>query len=525
MALRRGVIAGALLGALLLPAIWSWPSQRTAQAASGWTVPFAISDDDFGWFPDLAADAQGAVHVIWGSGAQNPDADPDSPEASLDLLRYRVLRGGVWSPMNDIAYTCVGGYTVRNSIVANGDGRLNVLVRNCFDVSAFSVPADKAWSANAWSPLQRLGGAYYNAIAADSKGTLHALYNEALAGTADSDALVSEIFYRQSTDGGQTWSLRTNIASLPGGDQRMQIKVDGRDRVHVVWEHGSDWYLAIDHPEYGVYRRSDNGGQTWQEARLLGVGDGPVVQMTLGLTADGSPIVVYRSAFDRQIYFQTSADGGDTWHAAQQLPGVLARDPIERGLDSYTMATDNSGRVHLLVSGLPEGSVAAIPILLHLSWDGELWSAPEVVAATPNRPLWPRMVVSGGNQLHAAWFTYTDASGWGDRRVWYSSKVVDAPAVPPPPPIMLPAALPATAPPPLSPTPHPGEAVSSHADLSTAPEPVPLPAAISTFRDTPPPAAIAGTQSSLALVLVLVPALGLLTAMILLMLYRRAQRQ
>lgn len=512
---RRVLFSIVVMLALLLGA-----PARPLSADSGWSEPFPVGDDEFGWFPDVAADAQGGVHVVWGSGANNPNAKPGSPEASLDLLRYRVLRNGAWSTRNDIAFTCYGGYTVRNSIVANANGLLNVLVRTCFNVSAFSAPADRAWSAGAWSRVQRLGTSYYNAVAADSKGTLHALYNEALFESVDGEALLSEIFYRSSTDGGQTWSVRQNIAQLPGGDQRMQIMVDSRDRIHVVWEHGSDWYLALDTPEYGVYRRSDDGGQTWQEATLLGVGDVPIVQATLGLTPDGTPIVVYRSAYDTQIYFQTSPDGGDTWTVAQQIPQVLARDPMERGLDSYSMATDSAGRVHLAVTGYPEQSVAAIPMLLHLVWDGQSWSPPDVISATLNRPMWPRLAVARGNQLHAVWFTYTDASGWGERRAWHSSKMLDVPELPPPPALSLPTVAAATTPAPAS-TIAPaagGEAppvVRAHAPGTPSG---------ATFSRTPPPGVIDSTRSALVPVLAVVPALGLIAAVALPILWRRTRR-
>lgn len=520
-----GSLLGALLACALLCALATLAAPRPLYAENGWSEPFDVSNDQFGWFPDLAADAQGAVHVIWGSGATNPDADPNSPDASQDLLRYRVLRDGVWSGVNDIAYTCVGGFTVRNSIVANRDGRVNVLVRNCFDVSAFDAPGDMAWSAGAWGRLQRLGTSYYNAIAADSKGVLHAIYNEGLVGTVDGVTPLSEIFYRRSTDGGQTWSVRNNLARLPGGDERMQIRVDGRDRIHVVWDHGSDWYLGIDEAEYGVYRRSDDGGETWRETTLLGVSEGPTVQTTLGLMGDGNPLVVYRSAFDTKLYYQTSLDGGDSWTPGQPVPYIQARDVLERNLDSYSMATDSAGRIHLLVSGFPEGSAAAIPMLLHLTYDGQSWSPPEVVSATANRPLWPRLVAYGGNQLHAVWFSYTDATGWGERRVWYSGKTLDTPAAPPPPPITLPTAPAPTAQPPDDAPVEPIAAAPDQGGASAASVPAQPSAPVGAFRDTPPPGSLGGTQSFVVPALALLPVAGLIVALAAMMIWRRTRGQ
>jgi hypothetical protein len=54
-----------------------------------------------------------------------------------------------------------------------------------------------------------------------------------------------------------------------------------------------------------------------------------------------------------------------------------------------------------------------------------------------NYPEWPRLVVSGGNQLHAAWFTRDKLYSTQDEhvalRVWYSSKPLRTAAVAQPP--------------------------------------------------------------------------------------------
>lgn len=508
--LLQSLLPVILVGILLLEV---QGTGQPALASGGWSTPFDISNDQFGWFPDVAADAQGAVHAIWGSGVLGANRDANDPEASSrDLLRYRVLRDGRWSPMNDIAFTCVGGYTVRNSIAASPDGHLHVLFRSCTDVSAVSAPAGEAWSAGAWSEPRRLGGSYYNAIVADSKGVLHAFYNEGLIGTDEGNRLLSEIFYRRSIDGGQTWTVRANLAQLPGGDERMQVKVDGRDRVHLVWDHGSDWYLGLDQPDVGVYRRSDDGGETWRDPLFFSTADGPIVQTTLGLAGD-NPIVVYRSANGTDVYYQSSPDGGNTWSPPQIIPGVRARDPIDRALDSYTMATDSAGRVHLVMPGFLEGSITPIPMLLHLIWNGQSWSAPEIVAATINRPMWPRLTVAGGNQLHAVWFSYTDASGWGERRVWHSSTTVDAPALPPTP-FSAPSSAPGA---PASPLP-----ASPDDQAIPTPRQAPAPSALpDEIRTTPPPSAVSSTNPLFIYGLALVPVLGLIIAILTLMLGRR----
>lgn len=517
-ALRRRMTCLTLLLAGLLLAGLVGAAPRPLQAEDGWTPPVEISEDQFGWFPDLAVDHSGTVHVIWGSGALAADApDPSAPEASLDLLRYRALRNGVWTPMNDIAFTCTGGYTVRNSLAVNSDGRVQALVRTCTDVSAMSAPADEAWSALSWSTPLRIGSSYYNALAADSRGVLHMLYHEVVFNDPERKNLATEIFYRRSDDGGQGWSVRTNLANLPGGDERMQIKVDPMDRLHVVWDHGSDWHLGLDRPDHGVYRRSDDAGANWQPQVMLGTSGEPIVQTTLGLTLEGNPLVVYRSANETQLFFQYSPDGGATWTVAEPIAGVRARAVSERGLDRYSLAVDSANRIHLLMVGFPEVSRASIPMLLHLTWDGQRWSEPTIVAQGPNYPMWPRLVVAQGNQLHAAWFTYTETSNWGERRVWYSSKHLDSPPLTAAPLISLPAPVMAAASAGTSEAPNsalPTDGGTGPADAAARP---------SAFYDLPPPSSNSTSRGLVGIVLALAAVLALLATVTLLTLWRRAQ--
>lgn len=481
---------------------------------TNWRPALEISEDQFGWFPDLAVDLEGNLHVIWGSGARQERQIAGSP-VDIDLLRYRVLRNGTWSPMEDIAVTCDGGYTVRNNLVVNIDGQMNALIRFCTNVAAMSAPAHAAGIASAWSNAVYLGTSYYNALAADSQGRLHMLYHEFVFDPDEQANLASEVFYRRSEDGGQTWTMRQNLAYLSGGDERMQIKVDQQDRIHVVWDHGSDWYLGIDNPAYGIYRRSDDGGMSWQLPQALGIADEPTVQTTIGLSLAGNPLVVYRSAYGERLFYQYSPDGGTTWQLPEVIPGVRARAAIERGLDSFSLALDSADRLHLLMVGFPEDSPASIPMLMHLVWDGRTWSAPEIVYQSAKRPMWPQAVVAQGNELHAVWFTYTEVSDWGERRVWHSSRPLSSPQVVAPPPRSLPTPVPRPPPPATQPL---NEQLTGVAAAGEA-------LAAQRFNERPPPTTINAWREVAGVGLGLLGVVLILVIFTLVTLRRRAREQ
>jgi hypothetical protein len=186
-----------------------------------------------------------------------------------------------------------------------------------------------------------------------------------------------------------------------------------------------------------VYRRSDDGGKTWTAPVLFGLADDAVQQTTLALTSEGNPFVVYRSVKGGRLYAQRSPDQGANWDAPTEIPGVQALDTAGRGLDIYSMATDGADHIHLAMVGYRDGEnrVQTPPTLMHLTWDGRGWSAPETIMQRAGYlPEWPRLVVAGGTELHVVWFTRHDLetqTADEDPRfyqVWYSTQTVTAPA-------------------------------------------------------------------------------------------------
>jgi hypothetical protein len=481
-------ITGFLLMVGLLQPFTDAHAQR-----SGWTTPFEVSPPVPGisdaslqlsptpsadgkqirygssWFPSIAIGPKGSVHIVWYSGI----ATTADSSGSIDMLMYRELHDGVWSPVNNVVVTGYGGYTVRNSIVMSRDGKLHVLLRVGTTIRHVSAPWDRAWNAVAWSePHAVSSGGYYVALGVDSLARLHAFWSQGVLDPPGKPRPecpgCANLFYRYSDTGGEIWSEPVNLSNSPYGDNRPQVKVDSRDRIHVVWDQGKDWYVGLGKPKHGVYRRSDDRGETWRPPVYFTVPDDAVQQTTIGIAAGDNPIVVYRT-LRGSIYYQYSRDGGDTWSLPALVPGIVARDTRGNDLDQYSMSTDGEGNVHLLVVGYPTMMSGIVPgdmpsMVLHLVWNGSRWSLPEIVSANELYPEWPVITVSNGNKLHAVWYTRRAdgiAADEHDRyRVWYSSRQLNLPETAPlplftPVPTAAPTALPTATPVPPTPTPLP----------------------------------------------------------------------
>jgi hypothetical protein len=490
----------------------------------GWSAPEPVSDTrktPSSWFPDLAIGPDGSVHIIWSSGLPGKKKE----DAGLDLLMYRELRNGKWSEINDIDNTGKGGYTVRNSIIMGHDGKLHILVRAGLVTTYRNVPWDAAWSARNWSEPRNINGSgsYFNALATDSQGALHVLWNEAIADdpkdTTPICSFCADVFYRRSNDAGKSWSSPVNLSQSPQGSVKPQVKSDKADNLHIVWEEGFDWYATKGTPTAGMYRRSRDGGNTWDppvrfilpdvippppptpvatpEARATPVPTPAPIpnaprQITLGLYQNSAPLVVYRGHSTSQIYYQFSEDGGGAWSKAEAIPGIRARDIRDTDHDDYSMTTDGAGNVHLICAGyLTTDTSEKSPLrLLHFVWNGRAWSAPEsapeVIAADESYadidkvtrvdgerlqlfPEWPRAAIAG-NDLHVTWFTRNKEDLYRSDRasyqVWYSVRHLDAPAVAP---FAIFTPVPTSVPPTPVPTPAPTLIPTISPDVLSAP--------------------------------------------------------
>jgi hypothetical protein len=490
-----------------------------------WSQPVDLSvGARSSWFPSLTVAADGSVHVVWAGGRPLTKDSGFSAGSNLanvmDLLMYAVYRNGKWSPANDILFSGLGGAAVRNSIVTGHDGKLYVAFRSSERIFFSSADPEQAFRPLSWRDPRKINGPsgpYYVELAVDSKGTLHVVWTEIVASEERSQYTLcpycANLFYRNSQDGGLTWSVPVNLADSFDGTTKPHIAIDQQDGIHVVWDIGFDNMSGKGVPRAGGYRYSSDGGITWNPVVRFTLSEGrsslqpsplstsvalptqtvtppstetpanPLIeslsdapqQTTLGLFQHRDPIVVYRSTQTDRIYYQVSRDNGITWSNPRILHGVRARDLRETPWDAYTMATDGSGNVHLILSGLLDTGNAPTnrqkPSLLHLVWNGAYWSRPEVVVANDLYPEWPRLVVHG-QQLHLVWFTRSDEdifkSDNANYRVWYSSATIDALPLP---------AVPTF-------TPAPTDGPTPTIIPSPVPSPTPLPSAI---RQVPPP--------------------------------------
>jgi hypothetical protein len=146
-----------------------------------------------------------------------------------------------------------------------------------------------------------------HAIAA-SGDTLHIVWFD------DRDG-IQEIYYKRSFDGGDTWEEDTRLTNLGYKSIYPAIAISG-STVHIAW------IAYPDDPANGdiFYKRSTDGGDTWGEDTRLT--ETPGFTWAPGMAFSGSNLhLIYYDQWDNmfEIFYLRSPDGGLTWEPAVQL--------------------------------------------------------------------------------------------------------------------------------------------------------------------------------------------------------------
>jgi hypothetical protein len=404
-----------------------------------WNLPVTIPSprESISWFPNLAVDSKGNVHFVWCETSALPDGDQES-------IYYSTWNGSQWSQYVDIASPAPD--IRRNSIVIDEQDVLHMTYvdsreGNPYRIVYTAVEVDKAFSAANWAPMQYInerGVSYFNEISA-FKNTLHVVYEDT-GNTGGACSGCADMFYRRSVDGGDTWESAIRLLETEGGSSRPHISLDRNGILYVSWDEGWDRLTGFGSPEFGLYTMSKDQGETWAEPMVIRYPDNTNSQLVVEGDGGGGIMLVWRTTSPSYpgVYYIWSSDYGVSWTQPATLASFVSRDMINY-FDSYDMATDSAGHIHLLVTGYQvasDGRRGATPGLFHYEWDGQRWYPPTVVYTGGLIPEYARLVIERGNQLHATWFVRHDAySSVMPHEVMYASGISAAPAIEPAVPV------------------------------------------------------------------------------------------
>jgi hypothetical protein len=423
------VLTTFLLTVLILLTSIEQSSAQISIQYTRWDFPIKIPSprESNSWFPNLAVDSKGNVHVVWCASGLLVDGES---------VYYSMWNGIQWSQYIDIVSPSPD--IRRNALTIDQYDVLHMTYMDSLENDPFRlaytyVPSENAFSAGNWATVDHIndkGQTYFNEIAS-YKDILHVLYED--SGSSDGECSgCGDIYYRRSLDNGVSWERPISLMPTGSGSSHPHITVDHNGQVYVSWDEGWDRLSGIGTPTYGVFTYSDNMGETWAEALKVDYPNNSNIQLTVESDGNGGIMLVWRtiSAAYPGVYYMWSADYGKSWTEPGTLPSFVAR-PLINYFDSYDMVTDSSGHIHLLAAGNlmnSQDKVGETPGLYHFEWDGQRWYPPVQVYNGGLLPEYPRIVIERGNQLHATWFVrYNDFDNNEPHQIMYAKGETSAP--------------------------------------------------------------------------------------------------
>ncbi|MCI0395256.1 MAG: exo-alpha-sialidase [Chloroflexi bacterium] len=336
-----------------------------AQSGNGsWSTPVNISQSGAATSPQIVVDASGTVHVVWqdslaGFVYMRGDGETWDSATPVELPFGRqifLLGGGSSRPL----YTPL--------LKADSSGRIHAFWMDDEQALFYSRVTTEEFSTLAsWTNRQQLGEAALDVeVAVDTAGRLHLSYVRPL----DSDQFPAGIYYRQSSDGGTTWTNPVLLYASPyfrvlaASDAHLQVVTLETGQVVVAWDN---------RPQERIFTaRSADGGATWEapveiDRRQESDGELSAGPNQITLLALGNTLHMMWQAghdgFECAQYYQQSADGGATWQLRRRIPET-AEGCLETG-----QFLVGPGDLLMLLAASDTGAYL-------LAWDGAQWSDP-----------------------------------------------------------------------------------------------------------------------------------------------------
>lgn len=436
LTMRRPIAIAAILALALCQLPYFVASAQTSSLS--WGEPEPIGEEmPSAWFPEVHADQYGTVRLIW--EAVRDDSDPSVNEANGGALLLSELRDGQWSKPSDIYVKDV--LNAARPILASDESYLHLISRSPRPEGRITIQtlsalyymraplASDVTNAQSWTTPVRLtsGPAYWAQIQALGGGRVVVVYNQMIdpiSGEGSSSATgetVTALFARYSDDYGATWSQPMRISYSANRVARSSLAVSPVDGTLILaWDEGYD-NLTGQGVASGIFiATSSNGGENWviigqldppqSDERLVSYASRGAVESSTLVATDEFTMLVYRSTtVEDVLLYRISTDQGRTWTAEEQIPGALPREFLTpHNFDKLGLAADGDGRIVLVFVGQDATTESGLSVQAMAFEDGE-WSAPQVVAAPEGYPEYPRLVITGGNQISLTYFVRDEA--------------------------------------------------------------------------------------------------------------------
>ena len=238
---------------------------------------------------------------------------------------------------------------------------------------------------------------WYPCISVDHSGNVYVAWDDWVHN-------YPEMYVRRSSDAGSTWSKRVRV---PGEDWNSwsDMAIDSVGNIHLVW-HGSSWNK---NPKDQVSLSSsyDNGSSWCPCVRVCGVlkTSGLYVAPKIAVGGDDSIYVVWHAYTpdNTEIYLRYSRDGGTNWSATRNLSNNTGNS------DYPAVCTGKNGNIcHVWSDDTP----GKRDIFFRMSKDnGQTWGTKKNITKSEGESYVPRIAIDKLGNINVVWTDISEGAG------------------------------------------------------------------------------------------------------------------
>jgi flagellin-like protein len=207
----------------------------------------------------------------------------------------------------------------------------------------------------------------------------------------------SEIYYKNSSDNGVTWSDNVNLTNNLNDSRNPEIAING-DNIYLVWtQELSDGSTEI------YYKNSTDNGVTWGTDFRLTYNSSSSFNPNIAVNGSNIHVVWddYRNG-NAEIYYKNSSDNGATWSSDVRLTNAI-------DYSYFSKIAVNENNIHIVWTDERDGEAEIYYI--NSSDNGATWGTGiELINNDTLEDYYPDIAVSG-DDVHVVWDE-------GNRLVW-----------------------------------------------------------------------------------------------------------
>jgi uncharacterized protein (DUF2147 family) len=261
--------------------------KKSADGGNTWSATKRLTWNS-GWsdYPRILLDSNGYVHVIWSQFDTSSDAD----------LYYKKSTNGGTTWLASQRLNSDPGYSTDAIMAVDSNDHIHV-VWNDEKTGNYEIYYIKSInSGNSWRAIKRLtwtsGHSFYPYIAVDPGDNLHVVWEDDTKGNY-------EIFYKKSTNGGTSWSTK-RLTFNSGNSYQPNIAFGSTNNPQIIWSDYSFGMCQV------IYKQSTNGGTTWTGTKRLTWTPNHSFSGTLDVDASNHPHVIFRTdvSGNYEIYYR-----------------------------------------------------------------------------------------------------------------------------------------------------------------------------------------------------------------------------